>query len=82
MTWNSEVWRRWYELASESNQSSPAVLRGVEVEKWKLYEMRIERELDAARRHYREGQRRTSSAPGTPTQSLMQSQCAPAEHVK
>lgn len=74
MTWTSEVWQRWCEAVSESNQSSPGALHGTDVEKWEQYEMRMERELDAARKEYRERQRSTPCAPGTPNQSLIQSQ--------
>lgn len=82
MTCTSEVWQRWYEAVIESNQSSSAALRGADVEKWKQYGMRMERELDAARQEYRGRQRSTPSAPGTPTQSATQYPCAPAEHGK
>lgn len=73
MTWASEVWTRWYEAARESNQSSPASLEREDAEKWKAYEVLLERELESAREEYRHPWR---------FNRLNKNQCAPAEHVE
>ena len=55
MSWTSEVWTRWNEAVRQSNQSSPATHHREDAEKWKEYEERLERELDAAREEYLRG---------------------------
>lgn len=82
MNWTTEVWTRWHDAVRESNESSPAALKAEEAEKWKGYEERLERELDAAREEYRIWRRKTCSALVSVTQSLVCPRCEPAEHVK